>query len=87
VLEPAGWTCKSTDPDADGAIWLHPNHTSSCSATVSDDGRLYVYSTSTQFEPTAPGDRHGYSRFDAYAVLTFNGDVLAAARSLMRKAA
>ncbi len=68
VLKPHGWICESPDPDADGAVWLHPTHTSSCSATISD-GRLYVYSTSTVFEPTAPGDRHGYSRFDAYELL------------------
>lgn len=68
ILQPHGWTCWSPNPDADGAVWLHPRATSSCSATITD-GRLYVYSTSTVFEPTTPGDPHGYSRFDAYELL------------------
>ncbi|MCF6386032.1 bifunctional DNA primase/polymerase [Mycobacterium sp. MBM] len=84
VLEPHGWRCRSGDPDADGAVWLHPHHTSNCSATVSTDGRLYVYSTSTAFEVTEPGSPRGYSRFDAYAVLNFGGDASAAARALRR---
>lgn len=84
VLEPHGWRCRSGDPDADGAVWLHPAHTSNCSATVSSDGRLYVYSTSTPFEVTEPGSPRGYSRFDAYAVLNFGGDASAAARALRK---
>lgn len=84
VLAPHGWRCRSADPDADGAVWLHPAHTSNCSATVSSDGRLYVYSTSTPFEVTEPGSPRGYSRFDAYAVLNFGGDASAAARALRR---
>lgn len=68
-----------------GDNWLHPNHTSDCSATVSHDDRLYVYSTSTPFEPTGAGDPHGYSKFDAYAVLNHGGDEEAAKRALRRK--
>jgi Bifunctional DNA primase/polymerase, N-terminal len=68
VLEPADWTCKSADPDADGAVWLHPTHTSDCSATISG-GRLYVYSPNTPFEATGGGFRHGYSKFDAHQLL------------------
>ena len=70
VLEKHGWTCVSAHPDADGAVWLHPHHTSSCSATISDGGkRLYVYSTNTPFEATDGNFRHGYSKFDAHQLL------------------
>jgi hypothetical protein len=68
VLVPYDWTCLDADPDADGARWRHPAATAAHSATITN-GRLYVYSTSTVFEPTADGDRHGYSRFDAYELL------------------
>jgi hypothetical protein len=81
ILEPKGWTCPGRDYDADGAVWLHPTHTSSCSATIRH-GCLFVYSPNTLFEQTAAGDRHGYTRFRAYAVLNHNGDMKAAARSL-----
>jgi hypothetical protein len=81
ILEPHGWTCSSGDPDADGARWLHPTHTSSCSATVRH-GCLFVWSTSTVFDVTEPGNRHGYTRFRAYAELNHGGDMSAAARAL-----
>lgn len=68
VLEPHGWTYVGTDSESDGAVWLHPAHTSSCSATISG-GRLYVYSTSTVFEATDGSVRHGYSKFDAHQLL------------------
>jgi hypothetical protein len=51
VLEAYGWRCRDINPDADGARWLHPTHTSSCSATVKH-GCLFVYSTNTPFEVT-----------------------------------
>ena len=85
VLEPHGWRCPSGTGDDDGDSWLHPTHTSDCSATISN-GCLFVYSTSTIFEPTSPGTPHGYSRFRAYAELDFAGDLTAAARSLLRSA-
>jgi Bifunctional DNA primase/polymerase, N-terminal len=81
ILEPHGWTCVSHDPDGDGAVWLHPTHTSSCSATVRH-GCLFVYSTSTVFDVTEPGNRNGYTRFRAYALLNHAGDMKAAARTL-----
>jgi hypothetical protein len=81
VLEPHGWTCLDADPDADGARWLHPAATSKCSATVRY-GCLFVYSPNTVFEVTEPGNRHGYTRFKAYARLNHNGDMRAAAQSL-----
>ena len=82
MLVPHGWTCLEPDPDAVGAKWLHPRHTSSCSATIGRDHRLYVYSTSTVFDVTEAGSPRGYSRFDAYAVLNHGGDMRAAARAL-----
>jgi Bifunctional DNA primase/polymerase, N-terminal len=85
VLEPHGWETDDGDGDSDGDCWLHPTATSECSATISR-GLLFVYSTSTVFEPTAAGNPHGYTKFRAYAELNFNGDLSAAARSL-RKAA
>lgn len=82
ILEPHGWSCRDVRPGAEGARWLHPRATSDCSATIGRDGRLYVYSTNTVFEPTSAGDKHGYSKFHAYAVLEHGGDMKAAARHL-----
>jgi hypothetical protein len=81
VLMPHGWACRDGDSDGDGAVWLHPTHTSNCSATISD-GSLYVYSTSTPFDVTESGRPRGYSKFAAYAVLNHGGDMKAAARAL-----
>jgi hypothetical protein len=81
ILEPHGWTCRDADPDADGAVWLHPSATSSCSATVRN-GCLFVYSTNTPFEVTEPSNPHGYTRFRAFAILNHCGDLSAAARAL-----
>jgi Bifunctional DNA primase/polymerase, N-terminal len=81
ILGPHGWTCSSGNPDADGAVWLHPAHTSSCSATIRY-GCLFVYSTSTVFDVTEPLNPKGYTRFRAYALLNHGGDMKAAARSL-----
>jgi hypothetical protein len=82
ILAPHGWTCLERDPDAVGAKWLHPRHTSSCSATVGRDHRLYVYSPNTPFDVTETGSPRGYSRFDAYALLNHGGDMRAAAQAL-----
>jgi Bifunctional DNA primase/polymerase, N-terminal len=43
ILTLHGWRCRDADPDADGARWLHPTHTSTCSATIRN-GCLFVYS-------------------------------------------
>jgi Bifunctional DNA primase/polymerase, N-terminal len=82
ILVPHGWTCLEPDPDAVGATWLHPTHTSACSATIGRDHRLYVYSTNTVFDVTETGSPRGYSRFDAYALLNHGGDMRAAAQAL-----
>lgn len=81
VLEPHGWRCTSTDPDADGAIWLHPAATSACSATVRH-GCLFVYSPNTPFAVTEPGSPAGLTRFRAFAILNHGGNLSAAARAL-----
>jgi len=70
ILAPHGWDCPDGDPDADGARWLHPAATSSCSATVKN-GCLFVYSPNTPFDTTEEGDANGYTRFRAAAVLAF----------------
>lgn len=75
VLEPHGWT--ETGPGQ----WRHPAATNAVSATVTNDC-LFVYSTGTPFEPTQPGAPHGYTRFRAWAVLNYGGDLSAAARAL-----
>lgn len=81
VLEPHGWRSLDVDGDADGARWLHPAATSSCSATVRH-GCLFVYSTSTVLPTTETGDPHGLTRFRAWAHLNHRGDLSAAARAL-----
>ena len=81
VLTPHDWTCLDADPDADGARWLHPTATSSCSATVRN-GCLFVYSPNTPFDVTETEQPKGYTKFRAYAVLDHNGDLKAAAQAL-----
>jgi hypothetical protein len=68
---------------------LHPSASSARSATIDDtpSGRLlYVWSTNTPFDPTYPGDPHGYDAFDVYAILRHHGDKRAAARELQAEA-
>jgi hypothetical protein len=86
ILIPHGWHCADADPDADGARWLHPTHTSACSATIRN-GCLFVYSPNTVFDTTEPGYPCGYTKFRAYALLNHDGDLSAAARALTGKAA
>jgi Bifunctional DNA primase/polymerase, N-terminal len=81
ILAPHGWRCRDADPDADGARWLHPTHTSACSATVKN-GCLFVYSPNTVFDITEPSYPKGYTKFRAYALLNHDGDMSAAALSL-----
>jgi len=81
VLGRHGWTCVDPDPDADGARWRHPGATNPKSATIRH-GLLFVYSQATPFAPTEAGTPRGYSRFRAYAVLEYGGDLGAAARAL-----
>jgi hypothetical protein len=82
ILMPHGWVCIGGDTDGDGAKWLHPTATSACSATVKH-GCLFVYSSNTPFEQTGAGDRHGYTRFRAYALLNHGNNMSAAALAIM----
>jgi hypothetical protein len=86
ILASHGWTCLDPDPDEDGARWLHPYATSSCSATICNEC-LFVYSTNTPFEVTESGCPRGYTKFRAYAVLNHGGDMSAAARTIKRELA
>ncbi|WP_442008751.1 bifunctional DNA primase/polymerase [Mycobacterium sp. 2YAF39] len=81
ILGPHGWRCLDADPDANGARWLHPTHTSACSATVRN-GCLFVYSPNTVFDITEPGHPRGYTKFRAYAQLNHDGDLSGAAHVL-----
>jgi Bifunctional DNA primase/polymerase, N-terminal len=86
ILMPHGWEFiydNVIDPDADGAKWLHPTATSKCSATIKY-GCLFVYSPNTPFQVTEAGNRHGYTKFRAHAVLNHGGDTKAAARAFIK---
>lgn len=80
ILTPHGWRCLDGDGGRDGARWLHPAATSDCSATVRH-GCLFVYSPNTPFDVTEPSSPRGYTRFRAWAVLNYGGNLSAAARS------
>jgi hypothetical protein len=81
ILEPHGWVCLRSDSRGE---WWEPSgrdtsttgHTRGAAYTR-EHGYLYVYTTSTVFEPET-----GYSKFDAYAILNHHGDMEAAARAL-----
>lgn len=80
LLIPEGWILVSGTGDSDGSRWRHPNASQPYSATVKH-GCLFVYSTSTDFEPTAEGDPHGYTPFRVFATLAHGGDLRAAGRA------
>lgn len=79
ILEPHGWTIARRM--GKGHAWIRPGKTHGISATTgqSADGvdRLYVFSSSTDFEPERP-----YTKFAAYTLLEHGGDYSAAARQL-----
>lgn len=76
LLERHGWT-RLFD-HGERTHWCRPGKTPpDTSATTIEDGPLYVFSTSTEFEPEV-----GYSKFHAYALLEHGGDDSAAARHL-----
>jgi putative DNA primase/helicase len=77
ILEPAGWHVHY---QAEGiTYWTRPGKDTGTSATTNANGtdRLYVHTSSTEFDP-----QESYSKFGAYAVLNFAGDHSAAARDL-----
>src|SRR5207248_4509818 len=78
ILIPYGW--ELVRRVADKGEWRRPGKQGpGISATTNWNGSdlLYVFSTSTLFEP-----ERGYSKFSAYALLNFGGDFVAAARAL-----
>lgn len=80
ILEPAGWT--RVYERGGRTYWRRPGKAEGISATTNHGGYdlLYVFSTSTVFEP-----EQGYSKWRAYAVMNHNGDWSAAARDLRAK--
>lgn len=77
ILAPHSWR-KIRDLGGGRACWCRPGKQGHfTSATTRDDGGLYVFSTSTEFDPEVP-----YSKFGAYTVLQHGGDHAAAARRL-----
>jgi hypothetical protein len=75
ILEPAGW--RHVYDRGDVGYWRRPGKTHGVSATTNLRGkdRLYVFTSSTPFEP-----EKCYSKFAAYAVVRHGGDFAAAAR-------
>lgn len=80
VLCPHGWQIVAGDGNHDGSRWRHPDATSQVSATVRH-GCLFVYSTSTCFEPTVPDEPRGYTPFKAWATVAYGGNQSEAARA------
>lgn len=79
ILIPAGWSIARRM--GKGHAWIRPGKDHGISATTNQasDGidRLYVFSSSTIFEPERP-----YTKFAAYTLLEHGGDYSAAARAL-----
>ena len=83
ILTPRGWT-KGKPLGRDAYGWTRPGKElrDGISATTNTrDGadRLYVFSTSTEFESEKP-----YTKFAAYTLLEHNGDYAAAAKALAK---
>lgn len=85
ILEPHGW--RVHHQTVAETFWTRPGKkrvdgwsaTTGLMGTGRDD-RLYVWSSSTPFDPERP-----YNKFAAYALLEHNGDFAAAARELRRR--
>lgn len=83
ILTPAGWT--KVKPLAGGYAWTRPDKAArdgiSATTGTSRDGedRLYVFTTSTEFESERP-----YSKFAAHTLLAHHGDYAAAAGALRK---
>jgi putative DNA primase/helicase len=77
ILEPAGW--RRVYDRGDVRYWCRPGKMHGVSATTNLGGhdRLYVFTSSTPFEPET-----SYSKFAAFAVLNHRGDFPAAARHM-----
>jgi hypothetical protein len=77
ILEPHGWVRVRRR----GSItdWRRPgkDHGISATTNIHDSDLLYVFSSSTSFDP-----EQGYSKWRAWAILNHGGDWVAAAREL-----
>jgi replicative DNA helicase len=80
ILEPHGWTTGYREGDV--LHWTRPGKRWGTSATTGygDTDLLYVFSSSTEFEPHAT-----YTKFGAYALLEHGEDYSAAASALARE--
>lgn len=78
ILTPHGWQKLFTSGRT--TYWRRPGKTEGISATTGhadDRDRLYVFSTSTEFDTERP-----YTKFGAYALLEHGGDYSAAGKAL-----
>ncbi len=75
ILEPLGW--KKLFQRGDVTYWTRPGKDIGVSATTGYCKGLFIFTTSTSFEP-----RHSYTKFGAYAHLMHGGDHAAAAKEL-----
>lgn len=81
ILKPHGWQLLLTHGHT--SYWRRPGKNLGISATTghaTDRDRLYVFTTSTEFEAERP-----YTKPGAYALLEHGGDHSAAARELRRQ--
>jgi P4 family phage/plasmid primase-like protien len=78
ILGPHGWTLITAY--GKGRYWRRPGKSAGISASTGmrdDRDRLYVFTTSTEFDAQVP-----YTKFGAYALLEHGGDHTAAAKAL-----
>ena len=81
ILAPHGW--EIVHQRGTETFWRRPGKTHGISASTghaNDRDRLYVWSSSTDFNPETP-----YTKFAAYTLLEHNGDYTAAAKHLASK--
>jgi len=78
ILQPHGWTRLFASQGK--TFWRRPGKDEGWSATTNyaNSDLLYVFSSSTSFEP-----ERGYGKFGAYALLNHDSDFRAAARALV----
>lgn len=85
ILCPLGWT-KLNRPGANGEVlWARPGKSprdghSASTGYANDADRLYVWSSSTDFDTEVP-----YTKYAAFALLHHGGDYSAASRELRRQ--
>lgn len=80
ILEPHGWRLVGFNRATHEGFWCRPGKSEGISATTNyaGTGLLYVFTSSTEFE-----SHRGYTKFNAYTILSFGGDFSAAAASLV----